>query len=195
MKKLILITIVTFVLVHPINLCSQDFTQNIYKNELRFGGFQVLNNKAHFNFEHYFKNNKTSLTGIFELTYSKTISNTEKGYLGGIQYRYYYFTYREGEFNQDIIKGYVSIGSEFEKITYILTPYQYKDEINRKGVEFLLGFKIVMYNRITADINIGTLYNHASIIAESQTIYDLGMSNIGHKGFKPSGNLTFGFRF
>ncbi len=54
MTKTIPAFIILLAIVFSTNkLYSQDLEQKIYKNELRFGAFQLLVSKGHLNYEHF----------------------------------------------------------------------------------------------------------------------------------------------
>ncbi len=161
--KLLLIILI----ISQINLYAQE-----YKNELRIGTYHYAFGSPQISYERYFNNNKSSIVVITELIYSKNTTFHKSGYKFGLQYRFYLLKDNSGKRQYNKWEAYVTSGIKFRDIYIVETKYKYSNVVATKyiydiktyGLEFLLGLKSIIHNRITIDISGGILIVHSNVV-------------------------------
>jgi hypothetical protein len=136
-----------------------------YKNELRFGTVQLLNNTFYVSYERLYGNVGTSLSAVF--IYTDTYEESVEGCQFQIDQKFY--------FKKDAMYGrwfYYSPGLKFRYREYVGSNYT--DKLTTYAVQLVVGIKQVFLKRFVIDLYCGGIVNKSIIdkVGNSSERYD-----------------------
>ncbi len=159
-----------------------------FRNELRFGAFQLLYNTFYASYERSYGNNGTSFSAVF--TYKDTYEESVTGYLLKIDQKIYF-----NDVTSDYGNFYFSPGLKYGYREYVGTSYT--DKLTSYGVQVVGGVKYTILNRLVIDFYFGGTIVQTLIqkTGTSDKRYGKNYLSPGYSGVAPIINCTFGFKF
>ena len=185
--KLLSMVILTGICFNIRQISAQDESME-YRNELRFGVFQLFGNSLYTSYERLYGNNGTSFS--VALTYKDTYDESVSGILIAIDQKVYL---------KDVLFDYGNLyfspGLKFRYRDY--TGSNYTDRITTCGFQVVMGTKYTVFNRLVIDLYFGGTLNQSFInkANTSTESYDETYLKPGFTGVAPVINCTFGFKF
>ena len=158
-----------------------------YKNEVRFGPFQLFFQSFYISYERSFKNTGTVISQ--EITYFDSDSRSNKGYFALLEERFYLY-----ESENRLTRVYISPGIKFRYKE--IRDSNYDDHILSYGGQLCTGLKYWVMPRFTVDLYVGANFIISDIISErNHNYFGSDFISPGYSGIEPMINITFGFKF
>ncbi|MBN2611177.1 MAG: hypothetical protein JXB00_06440 [Bacteroidales bacterium] len=168
-------------------MANNEDTIPVYKNELRFGVYQLFQQALYVSYERFYKNTSTVLSQ--EITYLNSKSRKISGYYILLEQRINLYNSKDYPYSVYLAPG---IKYRYKDIN----DTDYHDIINIYGMQITGGLKLIFYSRFTIDMQFGATLQTSEIDTERISYnYDDNYLSPGYSGIAPIFNMTFGFKF